>query len=66
MQYKDLFVNSKHDTKRTWQQINNILHKDRNTTYPDKFIDYDKSFTDPVSIANAFNDFFINLGSFAC
>ena len=63
MYYADIFTKSKHNMKRTWQNINDILHKGHShSSYPDEFINENTKISDPDTIANAFNDFFVNLG----
>lgn len=63
MYYNEKFSSCKNDIKRTWRNINDILHKTENISqYPDKFDDENASFSNPHSIANAFNISFTNLG----
>lgn len=63
MYYTDIFNKSKHNMKRTWQNINDILHKGQpQSSYHDEFINKNTKISDPNAIANAFNDLFVNLG----
>ena len=61
--YYDKLCNVKNNTRKVWQCINNLLGKNKG-----KFVNIDsvklddKTITDKDKIANAFNDFFVNIG----
>ncbi len=59
MHYEACFNKFKHNTRKTWDTINNILsrsHKLKN--FPSSYIHNDKVMTDKTAIANAFNTYF--------
>ena len=61
--YHNCFSKFKNDIKKTWQIINDVINrKDKKHSTPEFFKIQDQNISDPVEIANAFNDFFINLG----
>ena len=59
-----LFAIHKNDIQEAWIVINNTLSLRITTrnSRQDEFIVDNNQFTDPVDIANAFNDYFINTG----
>ena len=58
------FENSKNDIKKTWTHINSLINNNNSkTNFPTHFINNDsEELTDNKSIANAFNNYFINVG----
>ena len=53
----------KHDTRKTWTTINQIISKSvKSTTRPSYFVDNNKTITDKQEIANKFNNLFTNIG----
>ena len=58
--FKDL----QHDLKGTWSVINNLLNrgKSHKSSVPDSFIDDNNVIRDPLTIVNAFNEYFVNVG----
>ena len=57
------FETLKNNMKKTWQFINDILHKKKNSkSYPDHFNANGITITEPTEIANGFNSFFTNIG----
>ena len=57
--YFDIFNDSKHDSKLTWNSINDILHEgSKKSNYPDVFTENNTEVSDPQNIANSFNNFF--------
>ena len=61
--FSDKFNNCKNDVKRTWSIINGILHtKNNKSPIPDALKFGSNIIHDPKQIANAFNDFFVNVG----
>ena len=62
MHYEACFNKFKHNTRKTWDTINNILstsHKLKN--FPSSYIHNDKVMTDKTAIANACNAYFTNI-----
>ena len=69
MQKKDYFENQfikyKNNVKMTWQTINQVLNRNKSKgRLPDTFREKNKdvSFSDPVVIANRFNEYFVSVG----
>ena len=61
--YRDMLENSKHDLKKTWSIINNLLSKNINTMEINRIICNNVTYTCRKDIANAFNNFFCSVGS---
>ena len=61
--YESTFNLHKHDTRKTWTTINQLISKSaKSTTRPSYFVDNNKTITDKQEIANKFNNFFTNIG----
>ena len=63
--YTNLFFESRNNSTKTWETINNLLGKKTNTgpTLPDKLInEVGIEISDPKTIVDSFNDFFTNIG----
>ena len=60
--YLRLFVIHKNDIQKTWIVINNTLNNNSRNSRQNEFIVNNNKLTDPGDIANAFNDYFINIG----
>ena len=57
-----LFAIHKNDIQKTWIVINNTLNNNSRNSIQSEFIVNNNKLTDPGDIANAFNDYFINIG----
>ena len=61
--YKDLFQKCIGEVKKTWKHINTLLgRKRKNSDFPTHFIDNGRIVKDDKEIAEAFNNFFTNIG----
>ena len=60
--YLRLFAIDKNDIQKTWIVINNTLNNNSRNSRQSEFIVNNNKLTDPGDIANAFNDYFINIG----
>ena len=61
--YESCFNKYKHDMKNTWKTINNILNKtEKKCDFPNFFNHNDSIITDKKEIADAFNNYFIDIG----
>lgn len=61
--YAKLFDSIKGDMKKTWKSINGVLNRGKNKQDLPQCFNIDGSLvSDPTLIANAFNDFFVNIG----
>ena len=62
--YKDAFEENKHDIKQTWSILNKAIGKQQNkNNFPPEFVIDGQSITDRGNIANAFNEYFSNIGT---
>ena len=61
--FNNKFHDARNNSKTTWKTINEIMHNGRKqSTYPAAFKHGDQETNNDNDIANAFNDFFVNLG----
>lgn len=63
MYYYDKFDKCKNDSKRTWNNINSLLNRNKRCNSNTIFKSGNDLVNDPHSIANEFNNFFINIGT---
>lgn len=62
--YYDFFLENSNNIKNIWKGIKQIITlKPQKTNLPTKLVTGDSILTDSKSIANAFNDFFSNIGN---
>ena len=66
--HHDLIIKYKHDMKRWWGLIKDMVNRNKKLAHQTKFrIGNDDSATDKNIISNKFNDFYINVGpTLAC
>lgn len=63
LHYQKLFMSSKNDMKQTWQNINAVLKSNKaKHNLPSRFKHNGSTMTNPKEIANAFNNYYINIG----
>ena len=61
--YNDLFSKFKNDMKKTWDTIKSVLNRPHSKKdIPESLIIDGKEINDRITIAEKFNDFFINVG----
>ena len=61
MHYESCFNKFKHNIRKTWDTINNILSRsNKSKNFHSSYIHNDKVMTDKTDIANAFNAYFTN------
>ena len=61
--YHYQFDKLKNNLSKTWSAISNLLNRNNTkSSLPDYIIDNNNTITDPLDIANRFNDFFTNVG----
>lgn len=60
--YCNLLDDQKHNLKQTWKILNGLLGRDRKKPFPDCFNINGTVSSDFKTIANGFNNFFINIG----
>ena len=57
--YDNFFKNNLNDLKNTWKGIRNLISMTKSaTSVPNTLSQNDESITDPIKIANIFNNFF--------
>ena len=62
--WQSRFQETKHDMKKTWQNINFLIHKQRNkSNFPEVFTDNETTYRTDFEIANGFNNYFTTIGS---
>ena len=62
--WNELFLSTKHDMKKTWQNINKLINKNSQCNqFPESFSDGTCQYKTNVEIANGFNNYFINIGN---
>ena len=63
MHYEKLLINSKNDSKKTWNIINSVIGKDKKkTNLPKKLKTKYKTYTEPHKIAHELNKYFTEIG----
>ena len=63
MYYFKCFEKFKNDMKNTWCTIKEVINKTKNKhDFPNHFLIDDVNVSDPLMIANKFNEFFVNIG----
>ena len=61
--YDELLCQSKSNIKKTWGTINATIKRDNQSVAPQTVLNYDsKIYKNSKSIANGFNNFFVNVG----
>jgi hypothetical protein len=63
--YEEQLIKYKHDTKVQWKALNEIMNPNKtNSMLTTEFIgrSLGEKITDPTSMANRFNDYFVNIG----
>ena len=62
--WQNRFLETKHDMKKTWQNINFLIHKQHNkSNFPEVFNDNNMNYKSNIEIANGFNNYFTTIGS---
>ena len=62
--YDNFFKNNLNDLKNTWKGIRNLISMTKSaTSVPNTLSQNDESITDPIKIANIFNNFFNNIAA---
>ena len=60
--YQSLIVANKHNLKKTWGIIKQVINKSKCSKISSEFYRNGSILNDKISIANAFNDYFVNIG----
>ena len=63
LHYETLFKKYRNDIKKTWDSIKEVVKStNKNEKFPDHFLINDLPNNDPVTIANKFNTYFVEIG----
>ena len=61
--WKTTFETTKHDMKKTWENINKLMNRNsKHTSQSNSFTDDKQEYNTPTEIANGFNKYFTNIG----
>ena len=61
--YFKCFERFKNDMKKTWSMIKEVINKSKNKQdFPKYFLINEEQISDPLTIANRFNEYFVNIG----
>jgi hypothetical protein len=63
--YETQFLKYKNDIRKTWQTINEVLHRNKTRSkLPDTFLhkNSNNNVSNPLEIANKFNEHFVKIG----
>ena len=61
--YQEQIIENKNNLRKTWIIIKQVMNKNKNSKMSDKFTSGKITITDPEAIANAFNNYFANVGA---
>ena len=61
--YTSCFEKCKHDIKKTWETINDVMNRERKSELPESFNINGQPIKDHKIIANQFNSYFSNIGN---
>ena len=57
-----MIVANKHNLRKTWMIIKQVINQSKSVKSAGEFVYNDKTTNDQSIIANAFNNFFVNIG----
>ena len=60
--YQSKILENKSNLRKTWSIIKTVINKNKCSKVSHSFLVHGKNIDDPVTIANTFNDYFINIG----
>ena len=60
--YQSMIIANRHNHRKTWMEIKQVINQSKSTKSAGEFIYNDKTTNDRSVIANAFNNFFVNIG----
>ena len=61
--YQEQIIDNKNNLRKTWVIIKQVINENKNSKTCDKFTSGKSTITDPKTIANAFNNYFANVGA---
>ena len=59
--YQSMIVANKHNLRKTWMMIKQVINQSKSVKSAGEFVYNDKTTIDQSIIANAFNNFFVNI-----
>ena len=60
--YESQIIDNKNNLRKVWAIIKEVINKNKSSRISDQFIINDKTETDPIRIAQGFNNYFANIG----
>ena len=60
--YQTEIISNKSNLRKVWAIVKQVINKTKTSRISDKFIHNKTLLSDPVNIANCFNNYFINIG----
>ena len=60
--HQSQIVDNKNNLRRTWMIIKQVINQNKINRNPEKFQPNNGTTSDPATIANAFNNYFVNIG----
>ena len=62
MYYQTEIVSNKKNLRKVWTIIKQVINRKKNSKTHDKFMYNNREITDPQTIADGFNNYFVNIG----
>ena len=62
MYYQTEIVSNKNNLRKVWTIIKQVINRKKNSKTHDKFMYNNREITDPQTIADGFNNYFVNIG----
>ena len=59
--YQRQIIDNKNKLRKVWAIIKEVINKNKNSRISEQFIINDKTETDPIRIAQGFNNYFANI-----
>ena len=62
MYYQTEIVSNKNNLRKVWTIIKQVINRKKSSKTHDKFMYNNREITDPQTIADGFNNYFVNIG----
>ena len=62
MFYQSEIVSNKNNLRKVWAITKQVINRKKSSNIHDKFMHNNKVITDPKTIADGFNNYFVNIG----
>ena len=60
--YQPKIVSNKNNLRKVWPIVKQVIKRKKSSKVHDKFMHNNKGITDPKTISNGFNNYFVNIG----